>query len=80
VAEYKKDDFADLIASAQESHRKLVRLLETVPAEEFDADKDVRFKGYKVTIARVIRGEIEDEKTHHSQIEEFRSTFKKDTT
>ena len=79
VAEYGKDDFEDLIASAQESHRQLVRLLETVPAEEFDADKDVRFKGYKVTIARLIQGEIDDEKTHYSQIEAFRSTFTEDT-
>jgi hypothetical protein len=79
VAEYGKEALKDLMASAQESHRKLVRLLETVPAEEFDADKDVRFKGYKVTIARLIQGEIDDEKTHYSQIEVFRSTFKEDT-
>ena len=80
IAEYKEGDFDDLIVSVQESHRQLVRLLEIVPAEELDADKDVRFKGYKVTIARLIQGEIDDEKTHHSQIEAFKSTFQEDTT
>jgi hypothetical protein len=73
VAEYKRDDFDILVASMEESHRKLVQLLETVPAEEFEADKDVRFKGYKVTIARVIQGELDDERTHYVQIEEFRN-------
>jgi hypothetical protein len=52
---------------------KLTQLPETVPAEEFEADKGVRFKGYKVTIARVIQGELDDEQTHYAQIEEFRT-------
>jgi hypothetical protein len=73
VAEYKRDDFDALVASMEESHQKLVQLLETVPAEEFEADKGVRFKGYKVTIARVIQGELDDERTHYVQIEEFRT-------
>lgn len=72
VAEYRKDDFAELVSSAEDSHQKLIDFLTTIPAEEFDKDKGVRFKGYKVTIARLLQGEIDDEKKHYAQIEEFK--------
>lgn len=72
VAEYKRDDFADLLSSVEDSHQTLIDFLKTIPAEEFDKDRGVRFKGYKVTIARLLQVEIDDEKTHHRQIEEFR--------
>jgi hypothetical protein len=72
VAEYKREDFADLLASVEDSHQKLIGFLETIPAEEFDRDRGVRFKGYKVTIARTLEAELEDEKTHHTQVDEFR--------
>ena len=72
VAEYKREDFADLLASVEDSHQKLIGFLETIPAEEFDRDRGVRFKGYKVTIARLLQAEIDDEKTHHTQVDEFR--------
>lgn len=71
VAEYKKDDFADLLSSVEDSHQTLIDFLKTIPAEEFDKDRGVRFKGYKVTIARLLKVEIDDERTHHTQIEEF---------
>ena len=70
VAEYKREDFADLLASVEDSHQKLIGLLEAIPAEEFDRDRGVRFKGYKVTIARTLEAELEDEREHHRQIEE----------
>jgi hypothetical protein len=72
VAEYKRDDFADLLSSGEGSHRMLVDFLKTIPAEDFDKDKGVRFKGHKVTIARLLQVEIDDEKTHLTQIEGFR--------
>ena len=71
VAEYKRDDFADLLSSVEDSHQELVDFLKTVPADEFVQDRGVRFKGYKVTIARTLQAEIDDEKTHHAQIKEF---------
>lgn len=73
VAEHKKDDFALLLASMEDSHQKLIDFLETVPAEEFDKDRGVRFKGYKVTIARLLQVEAKDEAEHHTQIKEFAS-------
>jgi hypothetical protein len=73
VAEYKRDDFADLLSSVEDSLQKLIDYLETIPAEEFDKDRGIRYKGYKVTIARLLQAEIKDEKTHHRQMEKFRS-------
>lgn len=71
VAEHKREDFAELVSSVEDSHQQLVAFLETVPAEEFDSDKGVRFKGFKVTIARTLQGEIKDEREHRAQIEAF---------
>jgi hypothetical protein len=72
VAEYKRDDFAELLASVEDSLQQLVAFLGTVPAEEFDRDSGVRYKHYKITIARLLQADIKDVKTHHKQIEEFR--------
>lgn len=73
VAQYKRDDFADLLLAVEDSHQQLIGHLEKIPAEEFAKDRGIRYKGYKVTIARLLQAEIKDEKTHHRQIEEFRS-------
>ncbi len=67
-----RDDFAELLSSVEDSLQQLVDFLETISAEEFDKDRGVRHKGYKVTIARLLQAETKDEKTHHKQIEEFR--------
>ena len=74
VAEHKRNDFADLLSSVEDSLQKLMGFLETVPVEEFDKDSGVRYKRYKVTIARLIQAETRDEKTHYQQIEEFRQS------
>jgi uncharacterized damage-inducible protein DinB len=71
VKKHKKDDFAALVSLVVESHQKLIDFLQTIPADEFDADKGVRFKGSKVTIARLLRFESSDEETHHKQIRRF---------
>jgi hypothetical protein len=47
VAEYKRDDFAELLSSVEDSLQQLTDFLETIPAEEFDKDRGVRHKGYK---------------------------------
>jgi uncharacterized damage-inducible protein DinB len=75
VAEHKRDDFADLISSIENSHRELVDFLKTVPAEEFEKDRGVRFKGYKVTIVRTLEAEIKDAREHCAQIEAFADRF-----
>jgi uncharacterized damage-inducible protein DinB len=73
VAEHKRDDFADLIALLAASHRKLMDVLRAVPAEDFVRDFGVRFRGYKVTIARTIEYEAKDERVHRQQILDFQS-------
>ncbi len=71
VEEHKKDDFVELLASVEASHRELISLLETVPAEEFEKDRGIRSGRYKVTIARILQTEADDEKKHHTQMKEF---------
>lgn len=71
VAQYGRNDFAELLLQVEESHHKLIEFLKTIPAAEFNKDRGVRFKGYKVTIARLLQAEIDDEKTHHTQVKEF---------
>ena len=77
VAKYKRSSLAELMLALQVSHKKLVDLIERIPAEELEQDYGVRFKGYKVTIARLLQAELKDEKVHYSQIEMFRNRAKK---
>ncbi len=76
VAEHKKDDFAQLLGAVEDSHRTLIAFLKTIPAGEFDRDHGIRFKGYKVTIARLMRAEARDELIHHQQVEQLRGNSK----
>lgn len=71
VERYKKEDFNELLYAVEASQRALMGLLEAVPAEEFDQDRGVRFKRYKVTIARLLQAEADDEEEHYRQIKEF---------
>ena len=71
VAEYKRDDYTDLLAIVEDAHRKLIDSVRAIPAEEFNKDRGVRFKGYKVTIARTLEAETKDERKHHAQIVAF---------
>jgi hypothetical protein len=76
VSKYKRGCLAKLMSTMQISHQKLIDLIQTLPAEEFEQDYGVRFKGYKVTIARLLQAELKDEKVHYSQIEMFRNRAK----
>ena len=72
VTKYKKADFEALLQSARDSHQELIDFIKTVPDKEFNKDYGVRFKGYKVTIGRLLKAELDDEKKHYEQIENFR--------
>jgi hypothetical protein len=69
VAKYKRDDFAALLSLVQGSHQRLVDFLGPVPAEEFSRDRGLRFRGYKVTIVRLLQAEASDEEVHCKQIQ-----------
>lgn len=71
VAEHRKDNWAELLASVQASHRDLLDLVETIPAGDLTRDTSVRFRGYRVTVAGTLESELKDERVHLAQIEEF---------
>ena len=72
VAKYKRDDFEELLALARDSHSQLITYLQSVPAQAFERDFGVRSgRNYKVTIARLLRVELEDEKVHLEQMRDF---------
>lgn len=74
VKRYKKDSFKELVTRAKDTQKKLIEFLRTIPPEHFNKDFGVRFRGYKVTIQRLLEAETEDEQTHLQQIIDF---FKK---
>jgi hypothetical protein len=71
VGAYKKDDLTELLGDALASQQQLIAYLQTLPAEEFDRDRGLRFRGWKVTMARLLRAEVEDEQKHYTQIKTF---------
>lgn len=71
VERHMKEDFAELLYAVEASQRALMGLLGTVPAEEFDKDRGIRSKRYKVTIAHLLQAEADDEEEHYRQIKEF---------
>jgi len=68
VRKYKKGTFQELLARTRDSQKKLIVFLQTVPPENFNQDFGVRFRGYKVTIQRLLEAERGDEQTHLQQI------------
>jgi hypothetical protein len=73
VAKYKRDNFDELLAFVRDSHRQLIEYLETVPAEAFEKDFGVRSgRGTRVTMARLLQAEWEDERVHLQQIQGFK--------
>jgi len=75
VAKYKRTDFREQIELVREAQKQLIECLQTLPAEDFKLDMGVRAKGIKVTIARLLQAELEDETTHFEQIYEFRKSL-----
>jgi hypothetical protein len=71
VGKYRKNSFRELLATVKNSQRKLVELLRAVPPEDYNRDFGVRFRGYKVTIQRLLESEERDEQIHYQQIVDF---------
>ena len=69
VSKYRRDRLAELLSLVRDTHHALIEFLTALPAEELDRDRGVRFRGYKVTIARLLEAELKDEKTHQTQLE-----------
>jgi hypothetical protein len=62
VAKYRRDDFAELLAVVEASHRRLIDYLQTVPADEHVK---------KRKILTLLRTEIKDCLEHCQQLQEF---------
>ena len=71
VKNYKRNSFQELVAAIEQSQKELVDFLQTIPPEQFNKDFGVRFRGYKVTVQRLLEAELEDEQTHLQQILDF---------
>lgn len=71
VKKYKKNSVKELLKNAQISQAKLIRFLRTIPPENFNKDFGVRFRGYKVTMQRLLEADRSDEQTHLQQITDF---------
>lgn len=71
VNEYNKDNWTELLGALGQSHKKLIDFLKTVPGEEFDKDRGVRYNGAQVTITRLLKAEAQDEREHYKQIKEW---------
>lgn len=76
VRKYKRENLAELLSALQVSHQKLIDSIQKIPAEDLEQDYGVRFRGYKVTIARLLQAELKDEEVHHTQIETFKNKAK----
>jgi hypothetical protein len=68
---YKKGDVPDLVQVGQASQKNLVDRLSDLSAKELYKDHGVRYRGYKVIIARLIEAETRDEIVHLEQIRSF---------
>jgi hypothetical protein len=71
VIQYKQEDYSALISNVCASYNQLTNFLQTLPVEDFFRDWGVRYKGIKVTIARLLVAETKDEKIHLEQINAF---------
>ncbi len=71
VQRYRQEDFSALLGAVAASHRQLVERLERLPAGEFDQDRSLRYRGYRLTIARLMEAEARDEVVHSQQLRQF---------
>jgi hypothetical protein len=71
VKKYRRNTFRELRATLKGSQQKLVDYLQTIPPEYFNRDFGVRFRGYRVTIQRLLQADIKDVQIHHQQIVDF---------
>lgn len=71
VARYRRNELVELIAAARASQARLLAAAGALPPGDFDRDYGGRFKGWKVTIARLLRAEQRDEAEHLGPVRGF---------
>jgi len=68
VARHRRDDLRLLLEDIAQSHARLMDAVAALEPGDFDRDWGVRYKGYRVTIARLLQAEARDEQVHARQI------------
>ena len=71
VNEHAIDDFEDLLSSVRGTQKKLLDLIEDIPADDLWKDRGIRAKRWKVTIGSLLEVELQDEEQHYSQLKHF---------
>lgn len=71
VATYRLDDLEELVNSVHSAQQELLARVVEFPPVELFRDRDVRYKGYKITIARLLEAELKDERVHLDQLIAF---------
>jgi len=69
VETYMKTVYRELLRDARRSHRMLIERVLQTPAVDLGRDMGVRARGWKVTIERLLKAELSDERTHLEQLE-----------
>jgi hypothetical protein len=71
VKRHKQPNLWEMLQSAHQSHVRLISALIVVPPAQWDRDRGLRYKGWKVTIGRLMRVELGDELEHLEQLVDF---------
>lgn len=71
VATYRLEDLDALVDSVRSAQQELLARVVELPPVELYRDRDIRFRGYKITVARLLEAELKDERVHLAQLEAF---------
>ena len=71
VATYRDETCEALLGMTAASQQALQEALAALPEAEFQRETGVRFKGIRVTLARLLEAELEDEGVHLQQVLAF---------
>jgi hypothetical protein len=75
VSTYKQTSLHRQVELVRRSQRQLLDEIQRISPEDLKRDTGVRARGIKVTIARLLQAELEDETTHFEQVYEYRKSF-----
>jgi hypothetical protein len=76
VRKYRRPTLEGQLAIVQDTFGKLMKALNKVEAEDYYRDYGVRYKGWKVIIARLVESELHDECIH---LEQMKACLEKDS-
>jgi hypothetical protein len=71
VERYLVGDVPALLSFARQTLEELLTVVAALDVGELERDFGVRYRGYRVTIARLLQSELQDEQQHLQQIIDF---------